>query len=117
MSHLTQIRTKIQSTKILEKTLTDLKFIYQLKHNQLNIEVKDRQERELEFIWNGYEYSIAIDIQMWESSTYVNSVIEQITQQYSYNSIIEQSTIHGFTHINKESMIDGSIKLTVQRWN
>ena len=117
MSHLSQIKTKIQNTNILQKTLTDLGFIYQLENDNLNITVNQSEEKEFQFTWNGQEYSIVIDIDMWTSSAYVNALLDKITQQYSYNSIIEQSTKHGFTNIKEMAMIDGSIRLTVQRWN
>lgn len=117
MSHLSQIKTKIQNTNTLQKTLKDLGFIYKLEDNNLNITVKNKKEQELKFIWDGEEYLIVVDIEMWTSDTYVNNLVDKITQQYSYNSIVKESNKYGFTNMQEMSMVDGSIKLIVQRWN
>lgn len=118
MSHLSQIKTKIHDSKVLEKTLNDLGFIYELKNqNQNNFIVKNKQSEEFELVWNGQEYLILTDIEMWKNNLSIECLVDQITQQYSYNSILEESMKYGFNSVNKEFTKDGSIRLTVQRWN
>lgn len=118
MSHLSQIKTKIHNSKVLEKTLNDLGFIYELHDtNKNNFIVKNKQSDEFELVWNGQEYLILADIEMWKNNSSIEYLVDQITQQYSYNSILEESIKYGFNSVSKEFTKDGSIKLTVQRWN
>nr|AOM64590.1 hypothetical protein Riqu_111 [Riquetophycus sp.] len=118
MSHLSQIKTRINNTKVLEQTLNDLGFQYNFKiPNKLDINVVNNTSDEFEFIWDGQEYSLVADIQTWKSNLDLDHLINQIIQQYSYNSIMEESTKYGFTNISETLMQDGSIKLIVQRWN
>ena len=118
MSHLSQIKTKIHNVQILKKTLNELGFIYQLQENsEFDLIVMKDKYYTFAMIWNGQEYSIVADLEMWTSNIYIDSLIDKITQQYSYNTIIEESAKYGFTNVNKELMRDGSIKLIVQRWN
>ena len=118
MSHLSQIKTRLYKTKIVQKTLTDLGLNYLFKEDKsLDIVVNYTKTNNFELIWNGTEYSLITDLEIWSSCVSINTIMDKITQRYSYNSIIEESVKHGFMHICKESMQDGSIKLVVQRWS
>ena len=118
MSHLSQIKTKIHDSKVLEKTLNDLGFIYALKDNNKNdFIVQNKHSDEFELIWNGQEYLILADIELWKNNSSIEYLVDQITQQYSYNSILEESMKYGFNSVNTEFTKDGAIKLLVQRWN
>ena len=118
MSHLSKIKTTIYDSKVLEKTLSDLGFVYQIiDKNKNHFIVQNKKCEEFELVWNGQEYLIVADIEMWNKSLNIECLVEKITQQYSYNSILEESTKYGFSSVNKEFTKDGSIQLTVQRWN
>ena len=120
MSHLSKIQTKIHKVSTLQKTLDDLGFQYRIQFNtqqEKKTIVLHTKYTPLSFEWNGAEYSLVTDLQAWNHDITIDTLINKITQQYSYNSILEESIKYGFTSINKETMQDGSIKLTVQRWD
>ena len=117
MSHLSQIKTKIRNTQVLQKTLMDLGFNYNMKPNsKFDMLVSTKNFDTFELLWNGQEYYISADMQTWKYNMNVDLLIDQITQKYSYNSILEESIKNGFTNLSEEFMKDGSIKLIVQRW-
>nr|YP_009511367.1 hypothetical protein [Gracilariopsis mclachlanii]AXI97244.1 hypothetical protein [Gracilariopsis mclachlanii] len=126
MSHFSCIKTSIKNLAILEKTLKDLKFTYSTKKSYLkngNGDLKyvdiiaQRQNNDtLGFLWNGEEYTFIADIELWKDKIPTENFIEKILQEYALNSIIQESKNAGFQEIQKETLNDGSIKLTVQRW-
>lgn len=117
MSHLSQIKTRINNTQILQKTLTNLGFEYNMKpDNKHDMLVTTKNFDSFELLWNGQEYYLAADLQMWKYNKSVDLLIDQITQQYSYDFIVEESIKHGFTNYSQELLKDGSIKVVVQRW-
>ena len=117
MSHLSQIKTRINNTQILQKTLEDLGFKYILKNtNKLDIYVINKTFDNFEFVWNGKEYLLVADLQLWKNKFDIEQLINKITQQYSYNAIIQESIKYGFSNCKTTLMQDGAIKLVIQRW-
>nr|QCI07428.1 hypothetical protein [Leiomenia cribrosa] len=117
MSHLTQIKTKITNKEILGKTLNDLGFTYQyIDQKNLNMIVKDQSMNEFEFNWNNNKYSLIADTDIWQNNIKIENLINKITQQYSYNCILETSVKEGFNNVSKDFLQDGSIKIVIQRW-
>nr|YP_010198897.1 hypothetical protein LK147_pgp194 [Hydropuntia urvillei]UAD88346.1 hypothetical protein [Hydropuntia urvillei] len=129
MSHFSRIKTSITDLTILKKTLEDLDFEYstsnpKIKDSNGNIEyvnliAKNKKKNIIGFLWNGEEYICISDLELWQNhyKLYPNLLIEQILQQYSINSIINTTSKEGFNNIKKQQLKNGSIKLTVQRWN
>nr|YP_010904180.1 hypothetical protein REQ04_pgp196 [Catenella fusiformis]WCH57431.1 hypothetical protein [Catenella fusiformis] len=127
MSHLSHIKTSISDKKILQKTLNDLGFKYEFKFTvheigtdigqTEDIIVKNNEMTKFTFSWNGKEYSLLADLDFWNLDMSYEKLLDKIMQQYSYNSIITESTKYGFTNINKETLSDGSLKLVLQRWS
>nr|YP_009510754.1 hypothetical protein [Gracilaria gracilis]AXI96427.1 hypothetical protein [Gracilaria gracilis] len=129
MSHFSRITTSINDLKILKQSLKDLSFEYSthkayLEDGNGNLEyvdmiVKKNDKNIMGFIWNGTEYAFISDFDLWkdDNQMYPENIIEKILQQYAINSIIQVSYNEGFKTVNKEKLTDGSIKLTVQRWN
>uniref|UniRef100_A0AAU7YRB9 Uncharacterized protein ycf35 n=1 Tax=Gracilaria hainanensis TaxID=2871843 RepID=A0AAU7YRB9_9FLOR len=129
MSHFSRITTSITDLKILQQSLKDLDFDYSTKNSHLqdgngNLEpvdiiVKKNDKNIMGFVWNGKEYTFISDFDLWQNhhDIYPENIIEKILQQYAINSIIDVSHNEGFQAIDRETLKDGSIKLTVQRWN
>nr|YP_009500370.1 hypothetical protein [Gracilariopsis heteroclada]AXE43532.1 hypothetical protein [Gracilariopsis heteroclada] len=126
MSHFSCIKTSIKDLAILEKTLRDLKFTYSTKKSYLkngngdlkyvDIIARKQNDDTLGFLWNGEEYTFVADMELWKDKIPTENFIEKILQEYALNSIIQESKNAGFQEIQKETLNDGSIKLTVQRW-
>nr|YP_010903383.1 hypothetical protein REP88_pgp192 [Hypnea cryptica]WCH55836.1 hypothetical protein [Hypnea cryptica] len=126
MSHLSRIKTSLIDKKILTKTLQDLNFTYKNtsgnntnndRINCDNITVEKNGKELFVFFWNGKEYSLLADLQLWTINIPYTKLLEKITQQYSYNTIIQESAKYGFTNINQKKLEDGSIQLVIQKWN
>nr|WCH57032.1 hypothetical protein [Hypnea musciformis] len=126
MSHLSRIKTSIVHKEILIKTLQDLNFTYKDRSgnrtnnhgtNYNNITVQNNSKDLFVFLWNGKEYLLLADLQLWKMDIPYTKLLEKITQQYSYNTIIQESAKYGFTNINQQTLEDGSIQLVVQKWN
>nr|QCI04083.1 hypothetical protein [Antithamnionella ternifolia] len=130
MSHFSKIDTSIQNISLLKKTLVDLGFDclntskYLTDSNGLTHSVSlvakplSRSENEslIGFHWNGQEYSLITDLDFWQSRNHFDFFLEKLKQNYSMNIILDQTTNEGFQKVNHEILVDGSIKLTVQRW-
>nr|QVY58001.1 hypothetical protein [Betaphycus gelatinus] len=127
MSHLSRIQTSITNREILEKTLKDLQFTCEHKGVPSNknitskvttdIIVKNNNNFIFTFSWNGYEYSLLADLELWNLNISCEKLLERIKQQYSYNSIIQESAKYGFNSIEEQKIQDGSVKIILQRWN
>nr|YP_009332585.1 conserved hypothetical plastid protein [Membranoptera weeksiae]AHZ94600.1 conserved hypothetical plastid protein [Membranoptera weeksiae] len=132
MSHFSKIKTNISDIEILKKTLNDLGFTYSsTKYNLSNIDInysnhfkylnvyKDKLNTKtlFEFIWDGFEYNLVADFNLWHLDMSMDYFLEKLSQQYAYNIILNQSIINGFNETNYTLMKDGSIKVMMQKWN
>lgn len=120
MSHLSSIKTSITNQQILEKTLEDLGLNSETINNLVqkkDIIVKKNKETLFKFLWKENEYSLIADLSLWSFDMPYERLLDKITQQYSYNFIIKESAKYGFTSNSLQSLSDGSIRLTVERWN
>nr|QCI06225.1 hypothetical protein [Dicranema revolutum] len=121
MSHLSHIKTSITNTQILKKTLDDLEFTYENEKmsytTKKDIIVKKNGTQIFNLGWNGKAYTLIADLQFWHLNITSQKLLDKITQQYSYNSIIEESKKHGFNQINTKKLLNGSLKIALQRWN
>nr|YP_009391779.1 hypothetical protein [Acrosorium ciliolatum]ARW59923.1 hypothetical protein [Acrosorium ciliolatum] len=132
MSHFSRIKTNIVNFEVLKKTLIDLGFKYkciqdnninnyQTKINQINSiyvyhNLSDSNSL-FNFSWNGLEYVLVADFQLWNLDINVNYFLEKLTQCYASNIVLYQGRSHGFQASEQKVMQDGSIKIVMQRWN
>nr|YP_010902787.1 hypothetical protein REP59_pgp193 [Hypnea flava]WCH54841.1 hypothetical protein [Hypnea flava] len=125
MSHLSRIKTSITNKEILKKTLKDLNFVCIDKKinnkndyiiNSKNLIIQQNGKDLFAFSWNGKEYSLLADLQLWNMNIPYTKLLEKIIQQYSYNTILKESAKYGFENINRKTLEDGSIQLVIQRW-
>lgn len=132
MSHFSRIKTNISSFEILTKTLQDLGFKYEFKNNLDHYIVKDKLSQCSEiyvyhnlndlnpvfnFIWDGVEYILIADFQLWSLETSVDNFVEILNQKYAYNMILNQGFSHGFQKVREIIMPDGSLKIMMQKWD
>nr|ARW60533.1 hypothetical protein [Polysiphonia sp.] len=134
MSHFSKIKTNITNLDILTKTINQLGFNYRFIYNRdddLSKQVDSRYESLCVyhpsqvsshrpiflFKWNGNDYNLVVDLQLWDLEIDFNYVLDCLFQQYAYNTIVNTSSVNGFHKINERLNYDGSIKITLQRWN
>nr|QCI08848.1 hypothetical protein [Wrangelia sp.] len=125
MSHFSKIKTNISRLGILEKTLQDFEFKYYINdsstssNNQINVYNKSLTDNDLlfSFVWDGYQYSLAADLQLWNLSVNFSDFLEKFNQRYAYNVILEQSKVIGYQKIDDNLMTDGSYRVILQKWD
>jgi len=126
MSHFSKIKTTLKDLSLLQKSLNDLGVSWDESINTLkgykaqecfaNLVIKQNNNYDIGFTWNGTEYQLVADLQFWEQSWSVELFLDKITQRYAYNSILKATKIQGFQRIEEVTQENGSIKLTLQRW-
>ena len=127
MSHFTHIKTRFQNLFYLEKALNRLNINYNQKKQKIanatsssyqkSLTIPQSNGYDIEFLWNGQEYELVIDISFWEQPYPIESFIDKISQQYAGEVIIGESQKIGFQPINYRQNTDGSNTLVLERWN
>ena len=126
MSHFSKIKTSLKDLGLLQKSLHDLGLQwnhevhivkgYKDQECFANLVIKQNNNYDIGFAWNGIEYQLVADLQFWQQPWSVDLFIDKITQRYAYNSIIKATKENGFQTIEELTQENGSIKLTMQRW-
>ena len=126
MSHFTKIKTKLSDLSILKKSLADLKLEWTVDNNviegykgqkhEAEIIIKQKNNYDVGFKWNGSEYEFVADLMFWEQPYSVDKFLNQINQRYAYNSIIQVSEQQNFQFTQAENSQDGSIRLLLRRY-
>lgn len=125
MSHFSKIKTNISRLSILKKTLHDFGFKYYINdslgssNNQINVYNKSSTDNDLlfSFVWDGCQYSLSADLQLWNLSVNFSDFLEKLNQRYAYNVILEQSKVIGYQKIDDNLMKDGSYRVILQKWD
>ena len=127
MSHFSHIKTQICDLNALTSSLTDLDIPwkpgpaqvrgYQGQTHEANIVIKQSNDHDIGFAWNGNEYSLIADVQFWQQPLSVEGFLQKITQRYAYHKIIAETALQGFKLTEQQQQKDGSIRLVVQRWH
>ena len=126
MSHFSKIKTKLYDRNILKKSLSDLKlewteqnqqiFGYQKQTHDAEIIVKQSNNYDIGFKWNGVEYELVTDLMFWAQPYSVDKFLNQINQRYAYNSIVQVSERENFNFTQSENSQDGSIRVLLTRY-
>jgi len=126
MSHFSKIKTTLKDLSLLQKSLSDLGVSWDERINTIkgykaqecfaNLVIKQNNNYDIGFTWNGTEYQLVADLQFWQQPWSVELFLDKITQRYAYNSILKTTEIQGFQRIEEITQENGSIKLTLQRW-
>ncbi|MFA9229023.1 MAG: DUF1257 domain-containing protein [Agathobacter rectalis] len=127
MSHFSKIQTSLKDLDLLKKSLNDLSIHWEPELNKVrghrgqttfaNLVIKQANNYDIGFSWNGVEYQVVADIQFWQQPWSVDLFLDRVSQRYAYNSIIQSTYDQGFQTVNENVQEDGSIKLTLQKWN
>ena len=127
MSHFSKIQTSLKDLDLLKKSLNDLSIYWEPELNQVrgykdqttfaNIVIKQDNNYDIGFSWNGFEYQLVADIQFWQQPWSIELFLDRVSQRYAYNSILESTSSQGIHTVNETVQEDGTIKLTLQKWN
>nr|YP_010330259.1 hypothetical protein MW505_pgp022 [Porphyridium aerugineum]UNJ17975.1 hypothetical protein [Porphyridium aerugineum] len=122
MSHLTKIKTTIRDENTLQIALSDLGLkwnkivdILSVK-NKASYVIKQDNNVDLLFSWNGQDYELVTDLQFWQQSSPVEVFLNKLNQRYAYNCILDKAKNLGFESIKEIKNNQGSITLTLRRW-
>jgi hypothetical protein len=126
MSHFTKIKTTLTDLNLLKKSLDDLSINsdsdvrvmkgYRNQEYFANLVIKQSNGYDIGFTWNGMEYQLVADLQFWQQPWSVETFLDKVSQRYAYNSIIMATQANGFQMVQEVNQENGSIKLTLQRW-
>nr|ASO75882.1 Ycf35 [Storeatula sp. CCMP1868] len=127
MSHFSKIQTTLKDLNVLKQSLTDLSIQwdaqsqivrgYKEKTSFANLVIKQNNNYDIGFTWNGFEYQLVADLQFWQQPWSVESFLDKVSQRYAYNSIIQATGKQGFEAVEEVNQENGTIRLTLQRWN
>lgn len=127
MSHFSKIQTTLKDLDLLKQSLTDLSIKwdaqsqivrgYKEETSFANLVIKQNNNYDIGFTWNGFEYQLVVDLQFWQQPWSVESFLDKVSQRYAYNSIVKATERQGFETIEEINQTNGTIKLTLQRWN
>jgi hypothetical protein len=127
MSHFTKIKTTLKDLTVLKKSLMDLSVQWEAKSQVVkgykdqttfaNLVIKQNNNYDIGFAWNGFEYQLVADLQFWQQPWSVELFLDKVTQRYAYNSILQTTNDQGFKAIEEVNQENGAIKLTLQRWS
>jgi len=126
MSHFSKIKTSLKDLHLLQKSLHDLGISwdetlqtvngYKSQKCFANLVIKQNNNYDIGFTWNGTEYQLVADLQFWQQPWSVELFLDKVTQRYAYNSILKTTQIQGFQTVEEVVQENGSIRLTLQRW-
>ena len=122
MSHFTKVKTQIKEAGTLEKVLSELEYMvvtngtirgYDNIRMKADFVVQMENGYDIGFIKQGDVYSIVAD---WQgTSVSENEFVNQIIQKYAEIIIQEEMQVKGY-QCEKQQMEDGTVKLTMTRW-
>lgn len=125
MSHFTHIKTRFQNLSYIKKALNRLNISHEekiltnseIKTAVTNLVIPQSNGYDIEFLWNGQNYELVVDISYWEQPYPIESFIDKVAQQYAGEVIIGESQKTGFQPIKYKQNVDGSNTLVLERWN
>ena len=126
MSHFTSIKTKLYDRETIEKSLSDLNIKWETEINKIRgynnqeelaeIVIKQNNNHDIGFKWNGKEYELVTDLMFWDQKYSVNKFLNQVNQRYAFNLITKESEEQSFQYVEAENQQDGSIRLLLRKF-
>ena len=126
MSHFTSIKTKLYDRETIEKSLSDLNIKWETEINKIRgynnqeelaeIVIKQNNNHDIGFKWNGKEYELVTDLMIWDQKYSVNKFLNQVNQRYAFNLITKVSEEQSFQYVEAENQQDGSIRLLLRKF-
>jgi len=127
MSHFSVIKTKIRNLPALKASLKELGLNpiegitsvkgYQGQIRQAELVLRQDNDYDIGFSWNGHEYELVADLQYWNQPLSVEGFLHKVTQGYALHTVLTEANKEGFQIAEQQRNEDGSIRLVVQRWN
>lgn len=131
MSHFSCVKTELRNKKALVQSLEDLGMEvtvaveggkqqingYQGQTQQAELKISQQNGHDIGFSYNGNSYELVSDLQFWQQNVSVDRFIEKLSVQYAVNSIKEVSNNGGFSLQQQVNEQDGTIAMTLSRWN
>ncbi len=127
MSHFSQIKTQIRSLPALESALSDLGLDwksgplpirgYQGATETAEVVIAQDNGYDIGFRWNGEQYELVADIELWKLDLTVERFLNKVTQHYALNTVLTATSEQGFQVSKQEQDAEGNIRLVVQRWS
>ena len=90
---------------------------YNNQEHSAEIVVRQDNNHDIGFKWNGKEYELVADLMFWNQKYSVNKFLNQINQRYAFNLITKVSEAQSFQYVGAENQNDGSIKLLLRKFN
>ena len=126
MSHFTKIKTKLYDRATIEKSLSDLNIEweaglstvrgYNNQHQSAEIVIRQKNNHDIGFKWNGKEYELVADLMFWDQKYSLNKFLNQVNQRYAFNLITKVSEDQSFQYVEAENQEDGSIRLLLRKF-
>ena len=126
MSHFTKIKTKLYNLETLKRSLSDLNIEwtsekqeimgYKDQKQSVELVVKQKNNYDLGFKWNGAEYELITDLMFWKQPYSVDKFLNQVNQRYAYNSIVEASEKQNFNFVKAENSANGTMRVVLSRY-
>ena len=127
MSHFTKIKTKLYDRVTIEKSLSDLNVQwengadkirgYKNQEHSADIVIRQKNNHDIGFKWNNNQYELVADLMFWAQPHSVDRFLNQVTQRYAYNSILQVSEKQDFQFVQADNSQNGSIRLLLRRYN
>ena len=126
MSHFTSIKTKLYNRETIETSLSDLNINweananvvrgYKNKKESADIVIRQNNNHDIGFKWNGKEYELVTDLMFWNQEYSINKFLNQVNQRYAFNLITKVSEEQSFQYVEAENQQDGSIRLLLRKF-
>ena len=127
MSHFTQVKTSFKNLEYLKRSLKELNLNYQTNSSTVrdyNSELKNvdliipqSNGYNIGFNFDGNEYILISDLSFWDQKWSVEGFLNKLSQVYAHQTILAESAKQGFNNVKEINNVDGSISLTLERWN
>lgn len=125
MSHFTHIKTRFQNLSYIKKALSRLNIAHEektltnsdIKTTVTNLVIPQSNGYDIEFLWNGQNYELVVDISYWKQPYPIEIFIDKVAQKYAGEAIIGESQKTGFQPSKYKQNVDGSNTLILERWN
>ena len=128
MSHFSTIKTQLNESKPLIKSLNQLgyevnqekKFVkgYKGQFTAVDISLDLPNDTKVGFKWNdsSNSYELVTDLDLWKFDLPVERFISKITQMYAYHTIIAKTKEDGYQIVEQKNQSDGSIEMVLTKW-
>jgi hypothetical protein len=127
MSHFSNIKTQLRDLDTLKTALSNLGMEWQEGPSAVRgyrgqtvsaaLVIRQENDYDLGFCWNGREYELVTDLQYWQQPLSVEGFLQKITQGYALETVLRESAQQGFQVAEQETQADGAVRLVVQRWS